>query len=234
MANMQISVIIPCLNEARTIERSIRFAEEGIGATGLIGEVLIADNGSSDGSVEIAGSCGARVIHSSIRGYGATLHEGIMASYAGIVAFADADLSYDFRELKKIVTPIVNGKADLVLGSRFNTTMEPGAMSWINRCFGTPFLSFLIRLLFGLKTTDCNSGMRAISRECYLKLKMESHGMEYASEMLAKAGLLSLRYMDIPITFHKDERGRSSHLRRWRDGFKHLGVILKLRIVSLA
>lgn len=223
---MDISVVIPCLNEELTIGECVQMALQGISQSGLSGEVIVSDNGSVDKSVEISKAMGARVTHCKIPGYGAAIDHGISQSQAKIVVFADADLSYDFREIPKIIQPILKGDADLVLGNRINQKMQLGSMPWINQKIGTPFLSFLIRKLYGIKTSDCNSGMRAILRDRYSGLNLQSPGMEFASEMLLKAARQFLKYREVDIQFRKDQRNRPPHLRRWRDGSRHLWIIL--------
>lgn len=221
-----VSVVIPCLNEAETIAEAIREANAGIKATGLQGEVIISDNGSTDGSQKIATDLGARVVNAPTKGYGAAVDHGIKSAGPGVVVFADADLSYPFIEIPALVKPIFKDQADFVLGSRLKGTMEPSAMPFLNKHLGTPILSFLIRLLYKLPTSDCNSGMRALKRDQYDNLQLHCPGMEYASEMLIRLAQRGLKYNEVVIPFRKDKRNRPPHLRRWRDGWRHLRFIL--------
>ena len=224
--SLGVSVVIPCLNEAETLGRAISEALAGIKQTGLSGEVIVSDNGSTDGSQKIAAGLGARVILVEPRGYGAALHHGILEARYEIVVFADADLSYPFRDLPTLINPILCHQADLVLGTRLEGQIDPGSMPFLNRHLGTPVLSFLIRQLYGLPTSDCNSGMRALRRNHYPELQLICPGMEYATEMLIGAAQAKLRYTEVPIHFRKDARSRAPHLRRWRDGWRHLRFIL--------
>lgn len=221
-----ISVVIPCLNEAETIARAVTEARQGIDESGYPGEVVVADNGSTDDSRAIATSHGARVVPVPARGYGAALNAGILSARYACVIFGDADMSYPFREAKFLAKPILDGNADFVLGSRLGGTIAPGAMPTLNRYLGTPVLSTLIRWLYKMPTSDCNSGMRALARARYPELNLNCPGMEYASEMLVRASLSKWRYAEVPINFRKDQRSRAPHLRRWRDGWRHLRFIL--------
>ncbi|MBI4424043.1 MAG: glycosyltransferase family 2 protein [Elusimicrobia bacterium] len=227
-----ISVVIPCLNEAGTLAEVIREAEEGIASTGLRGEVVVADNGSADGSQKLAEASGARVVNVPIRGYGAALHFGILGARGRWVLFGDADLSYDFRLLPRFLAHIQETdpakSMDLVLGSRLRGTIEPGAMPFLNRHLGTPVLNLAIRVFTGLSTSDCNSGMRLVRTEFYRQLPMRAPGMEWASELLIKTQILGGRYAEVPITLRPDKRGRPPHMRRWRDGWRHLKSIVLL------
>jgi glycosyltransferase involved in cell wall biosynthesis len=226
--NSGISVIIPCLNEAHTIQMAVREAYSALKSVSDLGEVIVADNGSVDNSAQLAADAGARVVSIPNLGYGAVLDGGIRSARFSKIVFADADLSYQFSELEKIIRPLQEGSADLVVGTRLKGKILPGAMPFLNRFLGTPILSWMIRFLYSLPTTDCNSGYRAFSLEKYLDLGITSQGMEFASEMLIRAARNNLRYHEVPITFHRDQRNRSPHLRRWRDGWRHFKVILSL------
>jgi glycosyltransferase involved in cell wall biosynthesis len=231
MSAPQISVVIPCLNEAKTIASVIAEALEGIRLAGLVGEVVVADNGSTDGSQEISIASGARVVPVPIRGYGAALHYGIMAARGEWVIFGDADMSYDFRLLPRFVQKIPSSPADgpdLILGSRLMGDILPGAMPFLNRYLGTPALNMAIFLFFGLRTSDCNSGMRMFRRSFYERLPMRAPGMEWASEFLIKSKIFGAKYQEVPIVLRPDQRGRAPHLRRWRDGWRHLKTIVLL------
>jgi len=222
----EVTVVIPCLNESETLGRCIQEAQAAFQQAGVTGTVIVADGGSTDASKKIALDAGAVVVDVPDRGYGLALHHGILAAKSKIVIFGDADLSYPFSELGKLIRPIVDGEADIVLGSRLLGDMEPHAMPFLNRRLGTPMLSFLVRRLYGLPTTDCNSGLRAILRSKYEQLDMLCPGMEYASEMLIKVAQRKLTYAEVPITFRKDQRSKAPHLRRWRDGWRHLRFII--------
>ena len=225
---MQLSVVIPCLNEAETIGTAVRVARAALETEKLTGEVVVADNGSKDGSQEIAQAAGARVVPVSIKGYGSALNGGIRASNGSHVIFADADCSYDFGELGKFWARLQQG-AEFVVGTRFPRAggiIDPGAMPWLHRFVGTPVISLLGRILFGTRLSDFNCGMRAIDRASYERLNLQTPGMEFASEMIIKASLFGLRISEVPIHFHKDMRGRAPHLRTFRDGWRHLRFML--------
>ncbi|MFN0117422.1 MAG: glycosyltransferase family 2 protein [Elusimicrobiota bacterium] len=226
MGKPLVTVIIPCLNEAVTIKQCIEDVKKSFSVSHIQGEILVADNGSTDGSQELALQAGARVVPVSVRGYGSALHQGILSAQSDIILFGDADLSYPFQHIKELIEPIKENRADFVLGSRLKGTIQKNAMPLLNRYFGTPLLSFLIRFFYKLKISDCNSGMRALRRSSYLTLNLSCPGMEYASEMLVRSAQLKLRYHEVPIEFHKDQRNRAPHLSRWRDGWRHLRYIL--------
>lgn len=230
---MKLSIVIPCLNEAQTIRQVVLIADRaGKKYFPRQYEVLVADNGSTDGTLEKLRKQGiAKIIHVPIRGYGAALHWGILKARGQYVLFADADLSYDFHQLKRFA-PYV-GNADVVLGSRFRGEIQPDAMPWLHRYLGTPVLTFCINLLYHLNTSDSNSGMRMIKKAFYKQLKMHNSGMEWASELLIKTALSGGRYVEVPITLRKDKRGRKPHLLSWIDGWRHLKAIVLLRPNSL-
>ncbi|MCX6704885.1 MAG: glycosyltransferase, partial [Candidatus Woesebacteria bacterium] len=173
-----------------------------------------------------------KIINVPIRGYGAALHWGIMKSRGMYVIFADADLSYPFNNLKKF-KEIINSQPDLVLGSRLKGKISKGAMPFLNQYFGTPILTFLIRMGYQIATTDCNSGMRMVKKTFYTTLNMRNSGMEWASELLLKTANKKGKYLEVPISFHKDKRGRAPHLSRWTDGWRHLKAIILLKPIFL-
>lgn len=220
-----VSVVMPCLNEAETLERCVRRAVETLSASGLAGEVIVADNGSTDGSQEIARRAGARVVDVPERGYGAALLGGIAAANGRHVVMGDADDSYDFGEVPVFVAKLEEGN-DLVMGSRFRGRIEPGAMPLLHRWLGNPVLSFLGRLFFRVPTSDFHCGIRAFRKTALDGLGLKTTGMEFASEMVVKAALFGLKIAEVPVTLRKDGRSRPPHLRTWRDGWRHLRFLL--------
>lgn len=216
---------MPCLNEAETLAICIEKAQRYLAENSLSGEVLIADNGSTDGSQEIATRLGARVVPVSTRGYGAALIGGIAAAKGKFVAMGDADDSYDFLSLMPFLVKLRAG-ADLVMGNRFTGGIGPGAMPPLHRYLGNPVLSFLGRLFYNIKIGDFHCGLRAFSREAILGLNLNTPGMEFASEMVVKASLQNLKIEDVPTKLVKDGRSRPPHLRSWRDGWRHLKFLL--------
>lgn len=227
---MKISVVIPCLNERKTIAKAAKLAKEAAAKYLTRGyEIIVVDNGSTDGSWEYLEKLkDITVVNAPVKGYGAALHYGILSAKNPYVLFADADLSYDFMEMNKFILYIKKGD-DLILGSRFKGGIEKGAMPFAHRFLGTPILTFLIRRIYKINTSDCNSGMRAVKKSFYEKLQMKNSGMEWASELLIKTALKNGRYAEVPITFSKDQRKRKPHLRRWEDGWRHLKVIILLK-----
>lgn len=223
---MKVSVVIPCLNEAQTLAKAIGLARELVASLGGDGEVVVADNGSTDDSRSIAASAGARAVPVASKGYGFALLAGIRAAEGRVIVMGDADATYDFREAKPLVESVDSGACDLAMGSRLRGNIERGAMPFLHRYLGTPVLTFLIRLFFGLRITDCNCGMRAFSRKAFDRMHLVSGGMEFASEMLIKASLVGLRVTETPISLARDTRDRVPHLHTWRDGWRHLRFIL--------
>jgi glycosyltransferase involved in cell wall biosynthesis len=221
-----VSLVFPCLNEEKTLITIIPEAHKILLSISHEYEIIIADNSSTDNSVNIAKELGAKVINVKRRGYGSTLHSGILAAKYEHVIFADSDCSYPVKEVPKLIEPLRLQKADFVLGSRLDGKIDKGAMPYLNRHLGTPFLSFLIRTLLRLPVSDCNSGMRAFNRNIYKSLDMKCPGMEYASEMLIKIAKNNIKYIEVPIHFQKDQRDRKPHLKRWRDGWRHLRFII--------
>lgn len=225
----KISILIPCLNERKTIGRAISIVKKVADNLKVNAEIIIADNGSTDGSLsDLSGLKGVKLIKVPFKGYGAALHFGILSAKTPYILFADADLSYDFREINKFM-PFIEKGYDLILGSRFKGKIEKGAMPFTHRFIGTPLLTFLIRRIYKIKTSDCNSGMRMVKQSFYRKLQMKHSGMEWASELLIKTALIGGKYAEVPITFSKDQRDRDPHLRRWEDGWRHLKVIVLLK-----
>lgn len=222
---LELTVLMPCLNEEKTVGRCIRAAHKFLRDAGIHGEVVVADNGSTDGSVEAAVAAGARVIHAPTPGYGAALMSGIQAASGRFIIMGDADDSYDFSQLQAYVERLRAG-ADLVMGNRFRGGIAPGAMPPLHRYLGNPVLSFVGRLFFHVGIGDFHCGLRGFSRESLLRLGLVSPGMEFASEMVAKAALARLRIEEVPTTLRPDGRGRPPHLRTWRDGWRHLRFLL--------
>ena len=222
---LTVSVVLPCLDEAETVERCVRSALEAIRGAGLDGEVIVADNGSTDGSQELARAAGARVVDVADRGYGAALLGGIAAARGAYVVMGDADDSYDFGSVPAFVHALEKG-ADLVMGSRFRGRIETGAMPFLHRWLGNPVLTGLGRLFFRVPVSDFHCGLRAFRRDAVEKMGLRTTGMEFASEMIVKASLFGLRIDEIPVTLRKDGRSRPPHLRTWRDGWRHLRFLL--------
>ena len=224
-AELEFTVLMPCLNEAETLAQCIRKARGCIERLGLDAEVLIADNGSTDGSQAIARNEGARVVSVPIRGYGAALFYGTRAAKGRYVIMGDADDSYDFSKLDLFVERLREGH-DIVMGNRFRGGIRSGAMPWKNRMIGNPVLSGIGKLFFGCPVDDFHCGLRGFSRAAFDKLDLRTTGMEFASEMVIKATLLRLSMTEVPTTLDKDGRSRPPHLRPWRDGWRHLRFML--------
>ena len=226
-----ISIVIPCLNEAGTLPECVGEARQALAVLrqdhGLSGEIVVADNGSEDGSQTIATGLGARVVGVTDRGYGAALIGGISAARGRYIVMGDADCSYDFREAVAMVMRLREGY-DLCMGSRLKGTILPGAMPWKNRYIGNPALSGILNLLFRSGLSDAHCGMRAFTREGFERMRLSSTGMEFASEMVVKATLVGLKRTEVPITLRPDKRGRPPHLRPWRDGWRHLRYLFML------
>lgn len=223
--SIDLSVVMPCLNEEKTISNCIDLALDTMHREGIEGEVLVVDNGSADNSVSIAREHGARVVHEESKGYGYALNRGFKEAFGKYIVFADADESYDFSYVSEFYKRMRSGK-DLIIGNRLAGEMEKGAMPWLHRHLGTPVLTFLIRVLFKLQIRDINCGMRGITKEAYNKLELLCGGMEFASEMMVKAKLQGLVIDEFPIDFKRDKRNRPPHLNTFRDGWRHMRLIL--------
>ena len=226
-----VSIVIPCLNEAGTLPECIGEAREALDLLrrdhGLSGEIVVADNGSDDGSQTIATGLGARVIGIGERGYGGALIGGISAARGRYIVMGDADCSYDFRESVAMVGKLRDG-FELCMGSRLKGTILPGAMPWKNRHIGNPVLSGILNLLFRSGLSDAHCGLRAFTKDAFERMRLSATGMEFASEMVIKATLVGLRRTEVPITLRPDKRGRPPHLRPWRDGWRHLRYLFML------
>lgn len=222
---MDLTILIPCLNEARTIATCVDKAMQFLGRAGLTGEVVVSDNGSTDGSVDIAQSRGARVVHAARRGYGAALLAGIEAAHGRWVVMADGDDSYDLSRLDGFVAALEGGAA-LVIGDRFRGGIQPGAMPFLHRYLGNPVLSWIGRLFFKVPVSDFHCGIRAFDVAAIRALHLRCEGMEFATEMVGRAALAGLKIEEVPTTLHPDGRDRPPHLRTWRDGWRHLFFML--------
>lgn len=216
---------MPCLNEALTITGCVREAVDALAAAGIAGEVVVADNGSTDGSQDLATAAGARVVPIATKGYGNALRGGIAAARGRYVLMGDADGSYNFSHLPRFVERLRAG-ADLVMGNRFLGGIEPGAMPWKNRHIGNPILSFIGRLFFRTGIGDFHCGLRAFTVDAYRRMDLRTTGMELASEIVIKSVLFEMRVEEVPTVLRKDGRDRPPHLRPWRDGWRHLRFML--------
>lgn len=222
---VELSIVMPCLNESETLAKCIEKANGYLKRSGVSGEVLIADNGSTDGSQDIARSLGARVVAIPERGYGAALIGGIQAARGKYVIMGDSDDSYDFSRLDTFIEKLREGYA-LVMGNRFRGGIAPGAMPPLHRYLGNPVLSGIGRLFFPSRIRDFHCGLRGFDKEAIRALNLTCSGMEFASEMVVKATLARLRIAEVPTTLSKDGRSRPPHLRSWRDGWRHLRFLL--------
>ena len=224
---LELTILLPCLNEAETIEICVDMAMSYLASGDVRGEVLVADNGSTDRSQQLAAAKGARIVQVRDRGYGSALRSGIQAARGRYVVMGDADGSYDLSDLGLFVAKLREGY-DIVMGNRFRGGIAPGAMPFLHRYLGNPVLSFLGRLFFGVKAGDFHCGLRAFNRERIQALNLHTTGMEFASEMLISAAVRSYRICEVPTTLKKDGRSRPPHLRTWRDGWRHLSFLLML------
>ena len=222
---IELSVVMPCLNEAETLETCIRKAQKAMQDANISGEVVIADNGSSDGSVEIAEGLGARVVHIKAKGYGNALMGGIAAAAGKYVVMGDADDSYDFGHIARFIEPLRQG-SDLVMGNRFRGGIQKAAMPPLHRYFGNPALTWLGRLFFRSPVGDFYCGLRGFRKDAYERMGLRTTGMEFATEMIVKATLLRLQIAEVPTTLSPDGRSRPPHLRTWRDGWRTLRFFL--------
>ncbi|NCS25114.1 MAG: glycosyltransferase family 2 protein [Microcystis aeruginosa BS13-02] len=222
---LELSIIMPCLNEAETLATCIGKARDYLEQQQIAGEVLIADNGSSDGSQEIATNSGARVVPIPERGYGSALRGGIAAAKGQYIIMGDADDSYDFTNLSPFLEKLRQGY-DLVMGNRFQGGIKPGAMPVLHKYLGNPVLTWLGRLFFGSPCGDFHCGLRGFSKQAIEQLNLRTTGMEFASEMVVKASLYGLKITEVPTTLSPDGRSRPPHLKTWRDGWRHLRFLL--------
>jgi glycosyltransferase involved in cell wall biosynthesis len=222
---VEISIVMPCLNEAETLASCIQKAQRAIAKEGLSAEVIVADNGSTDGSQVIAKELGARVVSVARRGYGSALIGGIAAARGRFVIMGDADDSYDFTAISPLIEKLREG-FDLVMGNRFLGGIEPGAMPWSHRWIGNPVLTLISRVFFHTPVGDMHCGLRGFGKDAYERMRLRATGMEFASEMVIKASLKKMRIAEVPVTLRPDGRSRPPHLRTWRDGWRHLRFML--------
>jgi glycosyltransferase involved in cell wall biosynthesis len=226
MSEPEVSLVMPCLNEEETIGACVKKASDALKKLHIIdGEIIVVDNGSTDRSVEIASSLGARVVHEPVRGYGSAYLRGFDESRGKYIVMGDSDDSYDWSAIGSFISPLRAGK-DMVMGSRFKGTILPGAMPWIHRYFGNPALSWILRWFFKARISDAHCGMRSFTKEAYRRMGLKTTGMEFASELVVKACKAKLDIVEIPITLYPDGRSRKPHLRTFRDGYRHLRFML--------
>ena len=225
MSPIEVTVVMPCLNEEKTVAVCIRKALDSMARMGVSGEVVIADNGSTDASREVARAEGARVVEVAAKGYGAALRGGIEAAEGTYIIMGDSDDSYDFANLEPFITQLRAGH-DLVMGNRFLGGIQPGAMPPLHRYLGNPVLSFIGRLLFRTPIRDFHCGLRGFSKAAFEKMDLRTTGMEFASEIVVKASLNGMRITEVPTTLKPDGRDRPPHLRSWHDGWRHLRFLL--------
>ncbi|WP_018501925.1 glycosyltransferase family 2 protein [Parafrankia discariae] len=223
---LEVSVVMPCLNEAESVGVCVRKALAGLAAAGVAGEVVVVDNGSTDGSAAVAAAAGARVVAESRRGYGNAYLAGFAAAHGRFLVMGDSDDTYDFADLGALLAPLRAGRADYVLGSRFAGEILPGAMPWLHRYVGNPLLTGILNRLFDVRSSDAHSGMRAFTRDAYRRMRLRCEGMELASELVIAARRAELRIEEVPITYHP--RVGASKLHSLRDGWRHLRFMLLL------
>lgn len=229
---IEVTILMPCLNEAETLGACIKKAKAWMSHAEVSAEILIADNGSTDGSQKIATKAGATVINVPTKGYGAAISAGVAAAKGKYIIMGDSDDSYDFSKLGLFLKDLREGK-HLVMGNRFLGGIEPGAMPWKNKHIGNPILSYIGRKLFTVPVSDFHCGLRGFSKLAFMQLDLKTTGMEFASEMVIRAGLLGMQISEVPTTLSKDGRTRPPHLRPWRDGWRHLRFMLTMSPIKL-
>lgn len=227
MIPVSISIVMPCLNEELTLATCIRRAKEFLSTLPVPSEIIIADNGSTDRSIEICREEGVKCLQVPVKGYGAALHYGIMASSGSHIIFGDSDDSYHFDECKPFYDKLMEG-ADLVVGNRFTGGVEKDAMPFLHRYLGTPVISYMGRKSFAVPFRDFNCGLRGITRAAYLSLGMQARGMDFITEMLARAGYRKMIIAEVPVKLYKDGRNRAPHLKTWQDGWRQFRQIIML------
>jgi glycosyltransferase involved in cell wall biosynthesis len=223
--DIELSIVMPCLNEAETLATCIDAARKFLARSGVNGEIVIGDNGSTDGSQQIAANLGARVVEIPMLGYGAALYGAISAARGRYCIMGDSDASYDFEHLDDFLEKLRQG-FDLVMGNRFKGEIRPGAMPWKNRMIGNPILSFIGRLFFRSQVGDFHCGIRGFTKDAFASLDLRTTGMEFASEMVINAQLKGMRIAEVPTVLNHDGRSRPPHLRPYRDGWRHLRFML--------
>lgn len=226
-----ISIVIPCLNEEKTIKFVIDKCFQVFRDCNLDGEVIVSDNGSCDNSINIALECGANVVHCRELGYGITLLTGFKAAQGKFIGMLDADNTYDALEFKNYINAM-DENVDMVIGTRLKGYIEKGAMPFLNRYFGTPFLTFMLNLLYNTGISDTNCGMRLFRKDAFDKINFKSTGMEFATDMLIEFSKHKFKIKEIKISLYKDIKNRKPHLRPFRDGFRHLFLILRKKFTE--
>jgi glycosyltransferase involved in cell wall biosynthesis len=227
---IELSVVLPCLNEAQTLGYCIETIQKTLNLHQIKGEIILADNGSTDQSIEIARQYGIQIVIEATKGYGATLQNGIKHAVGAYVIIGDSDKSYDFGELVTILTALRQGN-QLVIGNRFKGQISPNAMPWLHQYVGNPVLSTIARLLFNIPLGDFHCGLRGFSRNAYLGWDVKSKGMEFASELIICAKLARANIAEVPVNLYPDGRNRAPHLNTWRDGFRHLRLIISKKFL---
>src|ERR1700674_901082 len=222
---VEVSIVMPCLNEAETLAKCISHAQSAVASGGFSAEIIVADNGSTDGSQRLARELGVRVVDVSRKGYGSALIGGIDAARGQYVVMGDADDSYDFEAIGPLIDKLREGY-DLVVGNRFLGGIAPGAMPWSHRWIGNPALTLISRVFFHAPVGDTHCGLRAFTKDAYEKMHLRATGMEFASEMVIKAALRGMRITEVAVVLRPDGRSRPPHLRTWRDGWRHLRFML--------
>jgi len=222
---IELSIVMPCLNEAETLEVCIRKAQAYLQSSGISGEIIVGDNGSTDGSQQIALRCGARVVNVPLRGYGAAIYGATLSAHGTYIVMGDSDDSYDFSHLDPFLEKLRQGY-DLVMGNRFAGGIKPGAMPWKNRYIGNPILSAIGKMLFRCPAQDFHCGLRGYSKDAFTRMDLRTTGMEFASEMVIKATLCQMKITEVPTTLSPDGRSHPPHLRPYRDGWRHLRFML--------
>lgn len=225
--SIEVSVVMPCLNEEETLEVCIKKARGCLEKNGVRGEVVIADNGSTDKSIEIAERCGARVVHVKNKGYGSALMGGFEDAYGKYLLMGDADDSYEFNNLMPFIEKLREGY-DVVMGNRFRGGIQPGAMPWHHYWIGNPILTGVLNVFFRTGIGDAHCGLRGLTKDAYRRLNLKTSGMEFASEMVVKSSALGLKMTEVPTTLKPDGRSRPPHLRSFRDGWRHLRFLMLL------
>jgi glycosyltransferase involved in cell wall biosynthesis len=226
---IELTILMPCLNESQTLTTCIQKAYAFLDKNKITGEIVIADNGSTDGSQALAEQLGAKVVSIAKRGYGAALKGGISAAKGKFIIMGDADDSYDFLRLMPFIEKLRTGY-DLVMGNRFQGGIQSGAMPFLNRYLGNPVLTMIGRILFKSPITDFHCGLRGFNKAAITRLNLQTEGMEFASEMVVKATIHHLKIIEVPTTLSKDGRNRPPHLRPWRDGWRHLRFLIAQKI----